>query len=241
MLNDGNGAGIPERRYFAILGVQRSGSQLLENLLSQFPDFVCFGEIFLKNHPGEAHKHRLLGWTREQKFAAPLEFLETLKSSHPGKLPGFRHLYRAIRPKVLRKVAQDKDCFKIVLRRNPLESYVSKKVAKITNQRRLEDPALRKTAKVFFEADEFEAYQARIDAFYAQLYGLLGADGPSFEIDYSSLLSPEIIFDLAKKMGATKLPSSIEPQIYRNNPGPIEDKLENPEALRNWLDAQAEG
>lgn len=239
--NESDRADMLRRKYFAILGVQRSGSQLLENLLSQFPDFVCFGEIFLKNQPRVPELFPgLLGWTREQKNAAPLEFLEELKSSHPGKLPGFRLLYGALRPGVLEQVAQDTDCSKIVLRRNPLESYVSHQITQITNQHRLLDPALRKSAKIVFEPDDFEHYEARVEKFYARLYNLMNGDGPAYEIDYASLLSPETIFDLAKSMGATDFPSHIEPQIYRNNPGPIEDKLENPETYRTWLNARGE-
>ena len=56
-------------------------------------------------------------------------------------------------------------CAKIVLTRNPVDSYVSRKIAQATGQWKLTNVKRRKDSTVRFDAEEFEGHLARLQAF----------------------------------------------------------------------------
>ena len=227
---------VPLGPYFVILGVKRSGSNLLESTLAQFPDLVCYGEVFNKGHPKDPNDPRLLGWTKGQRNADPLGFLEELITATPEQIPGFRLLFDAHLPAVFERVISDHNCTRIVLRRNPLESYISLKLAKATRQWLVKGSAELKSAKVRFDACEFEIYRERVEAFYTKICRQMQAAGTTAGyIDYTALKTPKTIYGLARMIGAKSFPARLRELIVRQNPGPIEAKLENPADFTAWL------
>lgn len=224
-------------RYFVILGTMRTGSNLLETTLAQFPELVCHGEAFNPAFPGKPKAKDCLGWTLAQRDADPLGFLAHLTRATPGQIPGFR-LFDGHSKPVLEHVLSDPDCARIVLRRNPLDSFISLQIARTTDQWILRNPARRVEARVRFEPAAFETYRAQILAYYARLRATMQTSGTTaFELDYEDLKSRETIDGLARFIGATFLPPRLEERIARQNPGGLADKLENPEELAAWLGA----
>ena len=61
-------------------------------------------------------------------------------------------------------VLSDPACAKIILTRNPLESYVSHKIAAETKQWRLGNVVHRKKTQVTFDAAEFEQLLTRLQS-----------------------------------------------------------------------------
>ena len=132
-------------------------------------------------------------------------------------------------------VLSDARCRRFVLRRDPLESYVSLKLARTTRQwvvRRRED---RVSAKVHFDVSEFETYLESVERFHDKIdRRMRDAGTTAWELDYAELTSPAVIYDVARKIGAKSFPSQLRQRTVRQNPGPIETNLENPEDFRAW-------
>ena len=221
-------------RYFVILGAMRTGSNLLETTLAQLPELVCLGEAFNPAFPGKPANKDLLGWTVERRDADPLGFLEVIRSTSQGQIPGFR-LFEGHCEPILEHVLTDPDCARIVLTRDPLDSYVSLKIAEKTRQWILRVVEKRVSARVRFEPEEFEDFAAGRAAYYQGLRQRAQAAGQTlFTVDYTELKYHAMIAGVARHIGATYVPERFTETIARQNPGPVEDKLENPEDLAAW-------
>ena len=118
-------------RSFVIFAEMRTGSNLLEATLNAVKGVTCFGEAFNPYMMGWPDKDEMMGVTREAREADPLPLLAKL-TDRPGHLPGFRYFHDHD-PRVLEPIIQDRRCAKIILTRNPLDSYVSTRLAWETN------------------------------------------------------------------------------------------------------------
>ena len=68
-------------------------------------------------------------------------------------------------PRVLEPILDDRSCAKIMLGRNPLESYLSLKIARQTGQWMLTSEKRRKEAQVPFDATEFASHLEELRTF----------------------------------------------------------------------------
>ena len=212
-------------RYFVIFGAQRTGSNLLETTLGALGDTVCYGEAFNPGFMGAPRRQELLGWSRRRRDASPLDFLEALIAAEPGRIPGFRIFPRHAR-RVVHAAAADARCARIVLRRDPLESFVSLKIAMQTGRWILADEANRVTARIEFDAAEFDAYRERIVAYYRWIDARMRAAGTSaLRLRYGGLLEGGIAKAAAHIGSRGTLPET--PPILRQNPQPLSEKVTN--------------
>ncbi|MBY8974767.1 hypothetical protein KHP62_03040 [Rhodobacteraceae bacterium NNCM2] len=214
-------------RYFVILGAMRTGSNLLENHLAALPDTVTFGEAFNPSFiSGPKHEERL-GWTVADRDADPIGFLNAMRAAEPGKIAGFR-LFDGHSPEVERHVLSDPDCARIILKRDPVESYISLRIAEATGQWLLVDARRRKRARVHFDPVRFDAYRARMDAYYARLESAIAAAGMAAEtVEFDALGDLGVLNHLASHIGSTDRLAELEAGILRQNPEPVEAKVEN--------------
>jgi hypothetical protein len=119
-----------------------------------------------------------------------------------------------------------------------LESYVSWKIAQATDQWKLTNARRLKTAKVRFDVPEFIQHLQEIQAFQLLLMHSLQTTGQTaFYLDYEDLGSVEVMNGLAAFLGVEARLKSLDDTLKKQNPGPIEDKLENPEALAEAIAA----
>ena len=127
-----------ERRFdsFVIFAEMRTGSNLLEATLAQVPGIVCHGEIFNPDHLGGPAVTEVLGVTMADRIADPSALLDRVRAA-PG-LNGFRFFFDH-EPRVLDAILTDPRCAKIVLTRNPVDCYISLKIAYNTKRWRLTD------------------------------------------------------------------------------------------------------
>ena len=79
-------------------------------------------------------------------------------------LSGFR-FFHDHDARVYDLVMNDPECAKIMLTRNPVESYVSWKIARATNQWKLTHAKRLRRAKAKFDADEFQEHLSQSQDF----------------------------------------------------------------------------
>ncbi|MBN8631931.1 MAG: nodulation protein NodH [Rhodobacterales bacterium] len=221
---------------FVVFGEMRTGSNLLEANLNALPGVTSHGEVFNRYILGKKDRTELFGITMAERDRDPLPLLRKLRTETEG-LPGFR-FFHDHDLRILDDVLPDAGCAKIILTRNPLESYVSWKIAQATDQWKLTNARRLKTAKVRFDVPEFLQHLRDIQAFQLLLMQALQTSGQTaFYLDYDDLGSLEVINGLAAFLGLEDRLKALDDTLKKQNPGPLEDKLENPEALAEAIAA----
>lgn len=212
--------------YFVVFAEMRTGSNFLEQNLNQFDGITCYGEAFNPAFIGYPKNEPILGVTLEQRDGDPKELLRAIRKNSPD-LGGFRYFHNHD-PRVLDKVLDDPRCAKIVLTRNPAESYVSWKIAKTTGQWKLTDAKARKAAKAVFKLDEYEAHVEALQAFQVMLLNRLQKSGQTaFYVAYEDLRDIEVMNGLAAFLGVSSRMEALDKTLKVQNPAPLADKVEN--------------
>ncbi|MEM8840797.1 MAG: nodulation protein NodH, partial [Pseudomonadota bacterium] len=219
-------------RYFVIFGTMRTGSNLLESLLSQLPDVEMFGELFNPSFMMQPNCTDFLGWTLADRDADPIGFLERVRHSVPGRIVGFR-LFDGHEARVADHVLADPECARIILRRDPVDSFLSLRIAQETDQWILRNPRRRKRARVRFDPQGYDRYVADVAAHYRELNEKMTAAGTTAAtITYDQLTDLAEVNRLAAHIGSDARLADFAPEILRQNPEPREAKVSNaPEML----------
>lgn len=218
-------------KYFAIFGAMRTGSNLLERSLSQFDGITCYGELFNPGFVGKAGKKELIGVSLAAREKDPGALIAAMIADAGGTLPGFR-IFQGHDERIMTQALTDPDCGKIILRRNPIDSFVSLKIARQTDQWMLGNVAKRKSAKVMFDPDEYGDYLARLGAFHAHLTGVMQDAGQTaFDISYPDLKSASALNGIARYLGIKGEVRKFAEPIKRQNPEPLHEKVINYESL----------
>jgi LPS sulfotransferase NodH len=215
---------------FVVFAEMRTGSNLLEANLNALPGVTSHGEVFNRYILGKKDRTEMFGITMEERDRDPRPLLAKLLAETEG-LPGFR-FFHDHDLRILDDVLPDPGCAKIILTRNPLESYVSWKIAQATDQWKLTNAKRLKTSKVRFDVPEFIGLLQEFQAFQLLLMHALQTTGQTaFYLDYEDLGSLEVLNGLAAFLGVEARLDKLDDTLKKQNPGPLEDKLENPEAL----------
>lgn len=215
---------------FVVLAGMRTGSNFLEANLNAIDGLCCHGEIFNPHFVGYPKQSELLGIDRDARDADPHRLIEAIRHA-PGGLGGFR-LFHDHDQRAMALVLRDPRCAKIVLTRNPLDSYISWKIARETGQWKLTDIKRRKAARVDFDAGEFERHLEAAQSFQQQIQSALQVSGQTaFHIGYDDLQSVEVLNGLAHWLGAEGRLDRIDRVLKPQNPGAVADKVSNPEAI----------
>lgn len=209
-----------------MLAGMRTGSNLLESRLNAAPGVTCHGEAFNGVFLGKPRQEELLGVTRAERDSDAGLLLDRIRDA-PG-LNGFR-LFHNHDPRVLARVLQDRRCAKIVLNRNPLESYLSRKIALETGQWLLRDDARhRRVARIVFSGSEFEAYLSDLQDFQLVIQRELQISGQTaFWINYDDLQDLEIFNGLLRFLGRPPV-GRLASDLVKQNPEALRDKVVNP-------------
>jgi hypothetical protein len=100
----------------------------------------------------------------------------------------------------------------------------------------LNNPNKRKSAKITFDPAEYKQFLADRSAFYTRIEQGLQRNGQTaFRLDYSDLKSLPCLNGLAQFLGIEAQLHSLKDPISRQNPEPLEQKVENSEALTPYL------
>jgi LPS sulfotransferase NodH len=219
---------MADRRFdaFVLFAEMRTGSNYLEDNLNALPDVTCYGEVYNPTFLGHHNQFELMGYDMDRREADPLGLLERIIDKTKG-VPGFR-LFHDHDDRVVDRVLPDPRIAKVILTRNPLDSYVSRKIATATGQWRLTDAKNRKSAQIRFDAEEFAELTDQLAGFQDRLRrGLqLGGQG-AFLIRYEDINDAEVLNGLAAFIGSEGRIEAASNKLKRQNPGDLSEKVEN--------------
>ncbi|HHY01261.1 MAG TPA: hypothetical protein GX686_00080, partial [Paracoccus sp.] len=108
-------------RSFVIFAGMRTGSNLLEATLNAH-DIACFGEAYNPYFMGWPDQETLYDMTLPEREADPVSLWQHMVSAR--KVKGFRYFHDHD-PRMFEPLMDDPTCAKIVLTRNPVDSWVS--------------------------------------------------------------------------------------------------------------------
>ena len=213
----------------------RTGPNFLESSLNALEGVVSYGEAFNPHFVGKKDQLTLLGVSIAERDADPVRLLTAMRRKTAG-LAGFRYFHDHD-PRVLAEVMADASCAKVVLTRNPLESYVSWKIARQTGQWKLTDARKAKpVSPVVFDAVEFETHLDTLQTFQRRLLADLQQSGQTaFYLDYDDLGNVAVLNGLAAFLGAKGRLDAPDPTLKKQNPGDLAAKLANPDAVEPGL------
>lgn len=210
---------------FVLLAEMRTGSNFLEANLNAMPGVACHGETFNPHFIGKLNQTEAFGITLAQREADPTTLLNQMRKG-PG-LTGFRYFHDHD-PRILPVVLPDPRCAKVILTRNPVESYVSWKIAQATGQWKLTQAKRLKTAKAQFDAAEFTAHLDQLQAFQLRLmHGLQTSGQTAFYIDYEDINDTAVLNGLARFLGVEGDLTAPDATLKKQNPEDISEKVEN--------------
>ncbi|WP_264211851.1 sulfotransferase domain-containing protein [Leisingera thetidis] len=220
--------------YFVVFAEMRTGSNFLEANLNAFDGLSCHGEAFNPHFIGYPNKTELLGVTQAMREADPERLINGIKAQ-TGVLGGFRYFHDHD-PRILNPMLEDPRCAKIVLTRNPLDSYVSWKIAQETGQWKLTNVKRRKDAKPWFDAAEFSSHVEVLQDFQVTLLNRLQTLGQTaFYLAYEDLQSVEVMNGLARWLGLSGRLDGLDESLKRQNPAPVLSKVANPGEMQEAL------
>jgi len=219
---------------FVMFAEMRTGSNFLEANLNALAGVTCHGEVFNPVFIGKKDQTELFGITLADREEDPLRLLRRLRERSSG-LPGFRYFHDHD-PRVFDLVMDDPRCAKIVLTRNPIESYVSLKIAQATGQWKLTNPKNLKQAKARFDPAEFAGHLDEVQQFQIRLLHALQARGQTaFYIDYDDIPDLAVLNGLAAFLGIDSRLEKVDASLTVQNPEPLGEKVTNLAAMEQTL------
>lgn len=212
---------------FVIFAEMRTGSNYLEATLNDLPDLTCLGEVYNPTFMGHHTTFEMHGIDMDRREAKPLDLLDAIIGNAGDALPGFR-FFHDHDPRVLDRVLPDPRIAKVILTRNPLDSYVSRRIATETGQWRLTDMKHQKSAKVEFRLWEFETMLEDLQAFQIRLQrGLQTTGQAAFYIRYEDINDIEVVNGLARFLGSEHALEATNAKLKKQNPSDLSQKVEN--------------
>jgi hypothetical protein len=115
-----------------------------------------------------------------------------------------------------------------MLYRNPVDAYVSLKIARGTGQWKLTNVTQQKVDQVEFEPIEFNAFLGEFQGLYHDIQNQLQIRGQSsFNIHYDDLHNIDILNGLAKFLGSAHKIEELQKTLKPQNPDTLENKVTN--------------
>jgi LPS sulfotransferase NodH len=211
---------------FVVLAAMRTGSNFLETNLNAIDGITCHGEMFNPGFIGRWNEQEAFGLTIAQRNADPMRFLARMRAASAG-LSGFR-LFHDHDARVFPAVLLDRRCAKVVLTRNPVDSYVSWKIAQETGQWKLTNVKRARSAQATFDVGEFIRYMDTQQGWQLTILNGLQASGQAaFWIDYEDLQDLSVLNGLAAWLGVRGRLDALDPTLKRQNPEDFAEKVAN--------------
>lgn len=220
--------------YFVVFAEMRTGSNFLETNLNAFIGIECHGEAFNPHFIGYPNHEEILGVSQSARDHDPDRLIRAIREQD-GVIGGFRFFHDHDQ-RVLDQVIDDPRCAKIILTRNPLESYVSWKIAVATGQWKLTNVKGRKDAKAVFDGDEFGAHVEALQDFQVMLLNRLQSTAQApFYVAYEDLQDLNVLNGLAQWLGCDDRLDGLDKKLKRQNPAPITSKVANVDEMVSSL------
>ena len=222
--------------YFVVLAGMRTGSNLLEEHLRAMPGLESHGELFNPHFFGKPGETSRFGLSMSARESDPVRVIAAMRQS-AQQLPGFRLFYDHD-PRAISFVLEDPKAAKIILTRRPIDSYVSLKIARKTNQWWLGDLKTARAARVTVDIDEYIDFLNTLTAFQAEIAHRLQVGGQTaFRISYDDLSDNAVLAGLGEFLGAKGPPDPGKVRAKVQNPVPLADRLTNRASAEDALSA----
>ncbi|MFD1796698.1 hypothetical protein FQV27_12815 [Paracoccus aurantiacus] len=228
---------MSEINSFVIFAEMRTGSNLLEATLNAIKHVTCFGEAFNPYMLGWPGTDQIRGITRDEREADPMRLLDAI-TSRDGHLSGFRYFHDHD-PRVFDAIMANRRCAKIILTRNPVDSFVSTELARQTNQWKLNQTETPIPAAIEFDGAAFQKTLSEIQEFQARiLRGLQVSGQAAFWLNYDDLRDAEVMTGLLHWLGRTDL-AQVNPASDQvpQNPREMSGKVSNFAQMQTELSA----
>ncbi|MDO5642331.1 MAG: hypothetical protein Q4G26_08115 [Paracoccus sp. (in: a-proteobacteria)] len=212
---------------FVIFAGMRTGSNLLEATLNAIKRVTCFGEAFNPYMLGWHGTEQIRGVTMPEREADPLSLLSAI-TTREDHLSGFRYFHDHD-PRVFDAIMANRRCAKIILTRNPVDSYVSTELAWHTNQWKLNQTETPIPAAIAYDPETFRRTLAETETFQTRiLRGLQTSGQVAFWLNYDDLRDAAIMTGLLHWLGRTDL-EKVSPALDQvpQNPREMKDKVSN--------------
>lgn len=220
--------------YFIVFAEMRTGSNFLETNLNALSDVTCFGEAFNPHFIGYPNKTEILEVSQAMRDSDPKCLIDAIREAS-GCLGGFRFFHDHDQ-RILDLALPDPRCAKIILTRNPLDSYVSWKIAQETGQWKLTNVKKRREAQARFEPEEFLRHVEALQDFQVFLLNSLQSSGQApFYVAYEDLQSVDVMNGLAAWLGVQGRLDGLDKSLKRQNPSPVTSKVSNVEEMTEAL------
>ena len=224
---------MAEFDYFVVFAEMRTGSNFLEANINALDGLTCHGEAFNPHFISYPNREETLGVTQAERDADPERLIARVREA--DGLNGFRY-FNNHDPRVLDIVVNDPRCAKIVLTRNPVESYISWKIAKATGQWKLTNVKHAKAQRVSFDPAEFESHLEALQTFQLTLLnGLQKTGQTAFYVAYEDLQDVAVMNGLAAYLGCDSRLEELDNSLKKQNPSPMADKVGNFDKMEDAL------
>ncbi|MEM8978715.1 MAG: nodulation protein NodH [Pseudomonadota bacterium] len=210
---------------FVILAEMRTGSNFLESNLNALAGVSSLGELFNPHFVGAPNNETVLGFDLSAREAAPEALLEAIAAQ--SDLVGFR-FFHDHDARVFDLVMADPTCAKIVLTRNPIDSYVSLGIVRQTDQWKMTNVKNSRRAHAVFDLKSFtEHVLVQKDQQLKILKSLQHSGQTAFYLDYEDLSDLEMLNGLAAFLGVAARLEGLDQTLKKQNPEPLSEKVEN--------------
>ena len=211
--------------YFVIYADMRTGSNFLEANLNLFDGLTCHGEAFNGHFVGYPDAAEILGVDLATRDRDPWTLLNAIRAE--DGLAGFR-FFHDHDPRVLEITLGDPRCAKIVLTRNPVDSYVSTMIARATGQWKLTNVAHARSEQVTFDPLDFAVHLSALQDFQLRIMNTLQQTGQTaFYVAYEDLQDVAVMNGLARFLGAQGQITQLSSRLKKQNPAPLASKVGN--------------
>jgi LPS sulfotransferase NodH len=220
------------RPTFVIVGMMRSGSNLLERQLSSLADVRCHGELFNPGFIGFSHPWPVehAGYQRNTtgpRDADEIDFFNKIDAACDRPIMGFR-LFLDHGNDITPHILYDTRIKKIVLSRNLLESYVSLQTAQDTGVWLTTEKKNTAAAPIDVSIDEFMTFALRQALYYNEIQTILHATNqPYLQLDYTEAKDLARINEIAEFVGSSERFQKIEEPIKKQSTGKLDDRIES--------------
>ncbi|MCT4611717.1 MAG: sulfotransferase family 2 domain-containing protein [Pelagimonas sp.] len=212
---------------FVVFAEMRTGSNFLEANLNAFEGITCHGEAFNPHFIGYPNSEDILGLSQEERDRDPMRLVNQIRMATPSGIGGFRYFHDHDQ-RILQDILKDPKVGKIILTRNPVDSYVSWKIAQATGQWKLTNVKKRKDGQARFDAQDFEQHMSTLQGFQVLLLNALQVTGQTaFYVAYEDLQDVDVMNGLAKWLGVDARLDSLNTALKKQNPQPISEKVVN--------------
>ncbi|PZO66756.1 MAG: hypothetical protein DI498_05750 [Paracoccus denitrificans] len=220
-------------RSFVLFAGMRTGSNLLEATLNA-NDIACFGEAYNPYFMGWPGQESLYGMTMADREADPLALWRHMAAAR--KVKGFRYFHDHD-PRVFDPLMDDPTCAKIILTRNPVDSWVSTRLAQETDQWKLNESERPIDARTPYDPESFREALSQTEAFLNRiLHGLQRRGQTGFWLNYDDLRDADVMTGLFHWLGRSDL-TRVEPATDQvpQNPRVMADKVLGFDAMQTDL------